>query len=449
MRRWVLMILAVVLYNSWLAWPLNGSPDALLAYISELAAADQPFSWFFRAADAAAATVYGVIAFLGWHGWTRWLGRRHSRHVSLALLTVAAGTMLDVSFNLPCAESRDVACAAMPSIKRHLHEVASVIVSAGQVACIALVAWTRARRGWTRAVRAMTGLAAVVAAGSATWHGNCLPAMPEARPGEYTIHRRPGGGRAVVLLNGCGLAAVAWDQVVSELSGHAVIAIDRPGRCGTTCTELPHLRRETLHLAQTIADDAPVIVVAHSMAAFQAEALARLRPDSTAGIVLVDPSVEAQPGFGPLRRAAAVRIARLAATVLRVELIRRLIAEAVRAGMRRETHHPEVMADESWRAGHETSQALAAAVAEFLAYGEQAVDLARLRHEQRTPVIAPTILLEGQDGYSRQQRESLRGAFARLEVRRLPASRHLMMLDAPEEIARAVFDLDREIEARL
>ena len=107
------------------------------------------------------------------------------------------------------------------------------------------------------------------------------------------------------------------------------------------------------------------------------------------------------------------------------------------------------MADESWRAGHETSQALAAAVAEFLAYGEQAVDLARLRHEQRTPVIAPTILLEGQDDYSRQQRESLRGAFARLEVRRLPASRHLMMLDAPEEIARAVFDLDREIEARL
>ena len=273
--------------------------------------------------------------------------------------------------------------------------------------------------------------------------------MPEARPGEYTIHRRPGGGRAVVLLNGCGLAAVAWDQVVSELSGHAVIAIDRPGRCGTTCTELPHLRRETLHLAQTIADDAPVIVVAHSMAAFQAEALARLRPDSTAGIVLVDPSVEAQPGFGPLRRAAAVRIARLAATVLRVELSRRLIADAVRAGMGRETHHPEVMADESWRAGHETSQALAAAVAEFLAYGEQAVDLARLRHEQRTPVIAPTILLEGQDGYSRQQRESLRGAFARLEVRRLPASRHLMMLDAPEEIARAVFDLDREIEARL
>lgn len=163
MRRWVLMILAVVLYNSWLAWPLNGSPDALLAYISELAAADQPFSWFFRAADAAAATVYGVIAFLGWHGWTRWLGRRHSRHVSLALLTVAAGTMLDVSFNLPCAESRDLACAAMPSIKRHLHEVASVIVSAGQVACIALVAWARARRGWTRAVRAMTGLAAVVA----------------------------------------------------------------------------------------------------------------------------------------------------------------------------------------------------------------------------------------------------------------------------------------------
>mgnify|MGYP000857035120 CR=1 FL=1 len=163
MRRWGLAVLAVVLYNSWVAWPLNGDPGVLLGYISELAAADQPFSWFFRTADYAAAAVYAAIAALGWRGWAGWLGRR-SRHVAVALMVVAVGTALDATFNLPCAESRDAACAAAPSIQRHLHEVASVVVSSGQVATIGLVAWGRSvRRGWTRAVKAVASLAVLVA----------------------------------------------------------------------------------------------------------------------------------------------------------------------------------------------------------------------------------------------------------------------------------------------
>ncbi len=163
MIRWVLAILAVVLYNGWLAWPLNGSPDALAGYVSELAAADQPFSWFFRSTDLAAALVYAVIAALGWRGWRRWLGRG-SRHVATAVLAVSFGTILDVVFNLPCARSRDEACAAGAQLQVHLHEVTSTIVGIGQLAVIVLVAWAlAARQGWKREARAVAVLAVVVA----------------------------------------------------------------------------------------------------------------------------------------------------------------------------------------------------------------------------------------------------------------------------------------------
>lgn len=164
MIRWVLAILAVVLYNGWLAWPLNGSPDALTGYVSELAAADQPFSWFFRGADLAAAVVFAVIGMLGWRGWRRWLGRG-ARRVATAVLTVSLGTVLDVIFNLPCSQSRDAACAAASRQQVHLHEVASTLVGVGQLAVIVLVVWVLVvREGWTRRVWVIAVLAVVVAA---------------------------------------------------------------------------------------------------------------------------------------------------------------------------------------------------------------------------------------------------------------------------------------------
>ena len=78
----------------------------------------------------------------------------------------------------------------------------------------------------------------------------------EARLAEHTVYRRPGGGPAVVLLNGCGLASVAWDAVVEALPGRAVIAVDRPGRCGTVNDGLPDLRQEARILSRIIGDDA-------------------------------------------------------------------------------------------------------------------------------------------------------------------------------------------------
>ncbi|MDO5287636.1 MAG: alpha/beta hydrolase [Actinomycetia bacterium] len=267
--------------------------------------------------------------------------------------------------------------------------------------------------------------------------------MAESVPfGQHTIHRYAGQGRTVVLLNGCALASVAWNRVVAELRGRPLVLLDRPGRCGTPAAGPPDLLRETQHLAQVIAGDGPVLLVAHSMAAFQAEALARLFPGLVAGVVLVDPSVEPEAHSGLLGRAGARVVARVAAVGLRLEPVRRLAAAVVRAGMRRETAEDGPLAEPGWRADHETTPALSAAVAELAGYGAQADDLARLRKRQAEPVGVPTVLLEGREGYSATELAVLRRAFARLGLRRLPESGHLVMLDAPEAIAQAVRDLD-------
>ncbi|WP_159717242.1 alpha/beta fold hydrolase [Actinomyces marmotae] len=265
----------------------------------------------------------------------------------------------------------------------------------------------------------------------------------ESRFAEHTVHRRPGEGPTVVLLNGCGLASVAWDAVVEALPGRAIIAVDRPGRCGTVNDGLPDLRQEAGILARIIGDDAPAIVVAHSMAAFQAEALVRLHPRSARGIVLADPAVEVSARSGYLRRAGAAGIAHALGSAVRVEPVRRLAAAAVRYGMRHETSHPEVLDDELWRACHDSPEALAASAAEFVSYGGQAADLAALRAEQAAPAAVPAILLDGKPFHSASQEEALASAFSHLEIRRLPGSCHLMMLDAPGEIARAVDDLSQ------
>ncbi|WP_366180569.1 hypothetical protein ABXS69_10365 [Actinomyces timonensis] len=111
--------------------------------------------------------------------------------------------------------------------------------------------------------------------------------------------------------------------------------------------------------------------------------------------------------------------------------------------MRHETSRPEALDDELWRACHDSPEALAASAAEFVSYGGQAADLTALRAEQAAPAAVPAIVLEGRPFRPASQEEALASAFSHLEIRRLPGSRHLMMLDAPEEIARAVRDLSQ------
>ena len=165
MRGRVLGAAAVVSYNTWLAGPfLTGDAGVLSGYLSELAAADQPYQWFFRLGDLLAAAVFATIAVLGRTGWSYWLGQWSSR-VSAALLAAAGATALDAVVNLPCAESRNAACAAVPSLSRRIHEISSVSVGIALLAVIGLVAAALVQQdGWSPAARSCAGLALAVGA---------------------------------------------------------------------------------------------------------------------------------------------------------------------------------------------------------------------------------------------------------------------------------------------
>ncbi|MDU0348083.1 DUF998 domain-containing protein [Actinomyces sp. MRS3W] len=162
MRGRLLALAAFVTYNGWLAWGLTGDPHALAGYLSELAAQDQPYQWFFRLADTLAAVVFTWIAILGRDGWRPWLGHR-APQVAGALVVAAAGTVLDAVFNLPCAQSRDAACIEAGFAVR-VHEAASVLVSLAFLAGMVLTAVGLAQRiGWTRGPLIWAALTAVVA----------------------------------------------------------------------------------------------------------------------------------------------------------------------------------------------------------------------------------------------------------------------------------------------
>lgn len=131
--RWVgpaLGVAVVLAYNNWLAWPLNGSPHALDGYLSELAASDQPYYWFFRTFDLTSALLFITIGLLGHTRWSPWLGR-WTQWAATSLVLVGIATALDVVFAMPCSETRDPTCHLVGTANWYLHGTTSICVGLG------------------------------------------------------------------------------------------------------------------------------------------------------------------------------------------------------------------------------------------------------------------------------------------------------------------------------
>ncbi|MDO5081634.1 DUF998 domain-containing protein [Buchananella hordeovulneris] len=161
-RRWwarAAALWVLVVYNSWVTAPwLSSNPQALLGYLSELAATDQPASGFYRVADSLAACGLLLIAALGWRGWRAWLGRHGAQWTAGLLALVALATIADAIWAMPCAVTLDPLCAAAyqanPFGMDHFpHVVASVTVGTGLVASVASAALARWRGGQRRSAR--------------------------------------------------------------------------------------------------------------------------------------------------------------------------------------------------------------------------------------------------------------------------------------------------------
>lgn len=163
-----LALVAGLPYNSWaLGWWLSQFEHPFTGFVSELAAADQPNAWVFRAADIVVGVALLLIAALGWRAWRGWLGPT-SRWLAGALALVGAGTIVDAVFNMPCAATHDPVCRAAelenPLDAAHaVHTVASVVVSVGLVAALAAVAWGCWRLGRRSEALIAAGLLMVVA----------------------------------------------------------------------------------------------------------------------------------------------------------------------------------------------------------------------------------------------------------------------------------------------
>ncbi|MFI9121057.1 alpha/beta fold hydrolase [Streptomyces bikiniensis] len=274
-----------------------------------------------------------------------------------------------------------------------------------------------------------------------------------------------GSGPVCVLSAGLGMSWFDWDPVVPHLAPYrTVVRFDRPGHgLSAPAAAPPTAAGEADRIAavlDALGHRGPVVVVGHSIAGFHAEAFARLHPDRTAGLVLVDSSVEEDPR--PSRTTAPARAlgAVLAAAGLPAALGPAVRDLAVRAGtVRRGWPRPDpgpapvrtdpdpgpVRTDRALvRRVYRTSRVLRGTLLENARYGAVAAGLLALREDRPLPPGLPVTVLAAPDGsarWERRQRALARRLGARYEA--AEPSGHLVMRDRPDRVARAVLDVRR------
>jgi len=257
---------------------------------------------------------------------------------------------------------------------------------------------------------------------------------------------QPGARPPTVLLGGCGVPSYDWDLVAELLPDLSLVRLDRPGLLGSPWPdEMPRLNAEVATLAALLETVGPAIVVAHSMAGFHAEALARQRPDLVAGLVLADSSVELVPRRPRLQRGwlwLARRVRRIAA----VRLVGRLSSFSQRLLVAAQSHRRvSERVSSLTRQTFRDPDTIASVLAEQAAYAEQVWDLAELRKAYSWPGIPTVVLTAAEKGGARwiAKQAQLAELLQALQVV-VADSRHLIMIDRPDVVAQAV----RELRAR-
>ncbi|WP_328496727.1 alpha/beta hydrolase [Streptomyces sp. NBC_00414] len=264
-----------------------------------------------------------------------------------------------------------------------------------------------------------------------------------------------GAGPACLLSVGLGMSWFDWDPVVPLLAPHrTVVRFDRPGlglSGPAPARAWPTLTGEAERIARVLdaaGIDTPATVVGHSLAGFHCEAFARLYPERTAALVLVDSSVEEEPrpSRAPALRDTATRacgtlLASAGLPRALGPLLRRTAVRAARRGGSAPTPYAPAPHD-LVRSAYSTSRFLRAVLAENARYGDQAVELEALRERLPLDASVPVTVLAAYAGgprhrLDRQERlaERLGGTF-----RVCAPAGHLVMLDRPGDVAAAVLD---------
>ncbi|MFI1965399.1 alpha/beta fold hydrolase [Streptomyces pathocidini] len=264
---------------------------------------------------------------------------------------------------------------------------------------------------------------------------------------------REGAGPVCVLSGGLGSCWFDWDAVVPLLAPHrTVVRFDRPG-LGLSAPAPPDRpptaggeAERILGVLDALGLPGPATVVGHSLAGFHAEAFARLYPRRTAGLVLVDASVEEEarePGLPVWARVASAHA--LAGALGAAGLPYALGRAARRAAVRVATvRHREPGSDAAVRRCYRTTRVLRASLVENATYADVAAEVAGLRERRPLPDVPVTVLAAYTAGESPRELRWLdrqRGLAAELggaEFRISAPAGHLLMMDDPAAIARAV-----------
>ncbi|MFE4500681.1 alpha/beta fold hydrolase [Rhodococcus sp. NPDC056743] len=264
-----------------------------------------------------------------------------------------------------------------------------------------------------------------------------------------------GDGPAVVLCGGLAGNWFDWDDCARNLSrDHTVIRFDRPGfGLSYPSFEVPTVHSEAQRIADVL-DAAgitePAVAVGHSIAGFYVEGFARLFPERTAGILLLDSSAEKNPKR-IIPRHLLLAASHAAAATFSTTGLQRLLGTTTRKILNQSvppTGPSHTMAE--WvRHIYREPHYLEAAMIEYVAYTDMAMELNNLRESEdhRLPGIGISVVA-AHTGHStpwsvswmaKQQRLAtyLGGSFHVLR----PAHHHAM-IDQPDQLA----DLIRSVE---
>ncbi|MFI1867816.1 alpha/beta fold hydrolase [Streptomyces jumonjinensis] len=258
-----------------------------------------------------------------------------------------------------------------------------------------------------------------------------------------------GSGPVCLLSAGLTLGWFDWDPVVPLLTPHrTVVRFDRPGHgLSAAAVAPPSAAGEARRIAgvlDALGLDGPATVVGHSIAGFHAEAFARLHPERTASLVLVDSSVEehARPPRAPAVRTAAARAAGHALSALGAPaalgpLARRAMVRLSRTG------GGDPAPAELVRRCYTTSRVTRGALLEYASYRAVAAELLALRERYELPCGAPVTVLAATAGGRRwTARQRMLALELGARFREVTPAGHLLMLDRPDAVARAVLGED-------
>jgi pimeloyl-ACP methyl ester carboxylesterase len=278
------------------------------------------------------------------------------------------------------------------------------------------------------------------------------------------VDEGPEGAPAVVFASGLGGAWYDWDAVVPLLAGRAtLVRFDRPGLGWSEPAPLPPTLAGEADRIRALLDalglPGPAVLVGHSLAGFHVEAFARMFPERTAAVVLVDGSTEPD-AVPPAAYSQRVRRWRRIGDVTRFTGLGALVGPtAWRAIINAATLRGPATADaEQVAATFAAGRPGVAASIENTLYFDVAAQLLELRAERDFPPVPLRVLTAL--GRSRLERALVpRGLASRMadawrlrqrelaalspygELVELADSAHYIPFDRPDAIADAVLNL--------